>query len=131
MKPKRTHDNNPSKVKYKEYHTLWNIIEGAVVDAMKHHPDYFTKKGLDSLTTSITKRVVGAVIHNAKRTRKGGRLGGCEKSDTLQACRSGSHELRRGTGEDVATTRLSLSVLSGEDVSVGADSPTDTPSTEK
>lgn len=73
----RTSDKDAAFLKYSEYQKLWRIVEGAVVDAIKMHPDYVTDQGRHSMVKSITKRVVGSVIHNAKRTRKGGRLGGC------------------------------------------------------
>ena len=74
---RRTSAKSPAFLKHKEHQELWRMVESAVVDAMKMHPDYTTEKGRNSMVQSITKRVVGMLVHNAKRTRKGGRLGGC------------------------------------------------------
>lgn len=102
MKIQRTSRKSQVFMKYEEYSALWNIIEGAVVDAMKQHPDYVTDNGRHSMVQSITKRVVGAVIHNAKRTRKGGRLGGCNEPGFAKM--SGSHVPAMGRDEGASWT---------------------------
>lgn len=51
------------------YQQLWNVVDGAVSDAFKNHPDYLTKKGQRSARTSINKRVVGTVLGFAVQAR--------------------------------------------------------------
>lgn len=53
------------------YGQLWRIVDGAVADALKAHPDYLTDKGTRSARSSIVKRVTGAVIGYAGETAKG------------------------------------------------------------
>ncbi len=67
MKLKRTHKKNPAYLKYNKNRKLFRIIEGAVMDAMNQHPDYFTDQGRHSALTSITKRVCGAIIANPEK----------------------------------------------------------------
>lgn len=43
------------------YHKIWRIVDGAVKDALYHHPDYLTPKGRVSARESIVKRATGAV----------------------------------------------------------------------
>lgn len=75
MAVKRPSRRHPSYMKQAEHHRLWSLIEGAVVDAFRQHPDYLTPKGEGSAVNSITKRVIGQLVGNAKRTREGGRPG--------------------------------------------------------
>ena len=61
------------------YRRLWRVIEAAVVEAFKAHPDYLTDYGRHqgNATRSVCKRVVGAVhgyalqaaIHEKARSR--------------------------------------------------------------
>lgn len=44
------------------YQQLWSVVDGAVVDAFKNHPDYLTKKGRASARKSVVKRVTGTVL---------------------------------------------------------------------
>lgn len=55
----------------KAYGQLWPIVDGAVADALKSHPDYLTPKGERSARTSIVKRVTGTVIGFAEQSAKG------------------------------------------------------------
>lgn len=71
MNPKRAHKRNPAYIKYVNNRKLFRIIEGAVVDAMKQHPEYFTDKAEQNAVTSITKRVIGAVIANSDKVPRG------------------------------------------------------------
>ena len=50
--------------------TLWVAVEGAVVDALKSHPDYFTERGRRLAVGSITKRVVGQLTGAIKRSAR-------------------------------------------------------------
>jgi hypothetical protein len=43
------------------YRQVWRIVDGAVADAMKCHPEYFTGSGTRNARSSIVKRVVGAI----------------------------------------------------------------------
>lgn len=71
MKLKRTHKRNPAYLKYNKNRKLFRIIEGAVMDAMNQHPEYFTEAGQNSALPSITKRVCGAVIANSNKVPQG------------------------------------------------------------
>jgi hypothetical protein len=44
-----------------EYDRLWRVVEGAVRDALRSHPDYVPVKRKRAAVNSITKRVVGSV----------------------------------------------------------------------
>lgn len=55
---RRAHDKSPAKIKAGD-DKLWRVIEGAVIDAMKQHPEYLTNAGREAMAQSITKRVVG------------------------------------------------------------------------
>lgn len=53
------------------YQQLWGVVDGAVVDAFKNHPDYLTPKGQRSARTSVVKRVTGTVLSFAVQAAKG------------------------------------------------------------
>lgn len=59
------------------YRRLWRVVEAAVAETFKAHPDYLTDHGRHhgNATRSVCKRVVGAVhgyaVEAAKR-RSGG-----------------------------------------------------------
>lgn len=62
----------PSNViRSKAYADLWGIVDGAVVDAFKNHPDYLTPKGQRSARTSVVKRVCGTVLSFAEQSAQG------------------------------------------------------------
>lgn len=61
--------NNRNKITYPK---LWKIVDGAVIDAVTKHPDYFTEKGKMCIATSITKRVVGQVAGYLKGAQGAG-----------------------------------------------------------
>lgn len=71
MKITRTNKRNPVYLKHNKNRKLFRIIEGAVVDAMKQHPEYFTDKAGHSCVASITKRVMGAVLSNSDKVPRG------------------------------------------------------------
>lgn len=50
---------------------LWRIVEGAVADAFKSHPEYLTPAGRRWAQQSVTKRVVGSVQGFAAQTAEG------------------------------------------------------------
>jgi len=56
-------------LKYRDHARLWRLVEGAVVDAFRTHPDYLTQKGHWSAVQSVTKRVVGQLVGHAKQAR--------------------------------------------------------------
>lgn len=66
------------RVKHRDHARLVRMVEGAVVDAFRQHPEYLTPAGIQSAVGSITKRVVGTIVGHAMQTREGGRFGGCE-----------------------------------------------------
>lgn len=76
MTPRRPHQNSGAYLKAADHRRLWVLVEGAVVDAFRCHPDYLTTKGEKAAVESITKRVVGQIVGHAKQTREGGRFGG-------------------------------------------------------
>ena len=61
-KPRRTPAKSPARLQRADHARLWRLVEGAVVDAMQQHPDYFTAAGLHDAVQSITKRVVGSIV---------------------------------------------------------------------
>ena len=73
---KRSLKHSRARVKQKDHQRLWRMVEGAVLDAFKSHPDYLTDIGAPVAVESITKRVVGTLVGHANETRKGGRFGG-------------------------------------------------------
>ncbi len=74
MTPRRPSVTHPARVKHADVNRLWNAVEGAVIDAMNSHPEYYTRAGHLNMVASITKRAVGSVT--ALLTRKGGRTVG-------------------------------------------------------
>lgn len=55
------------------YAELWGVVDGAVVDAFKNHPDYLTVKGRASARKSVVKRVTGTVLSFAAQYAARGR----------------------------------------------------------
>jgi hypothetical protein len=55
------------------YRRLWRIVDGAVMDAFKMHPDYLSDKGRRGRAArlSVVKRVTGAVTSFAEQSVKG------------------------------------------------------------
>jgi hypothetical protein len=47
--------------RFSPYHDFWKIVDGAIRDALNHHPEYLTDKGRRSLRESILKRAAGAL----------------------------------------------------------------------
>jgi hypothetical protein len=77
MTLRRPSPKNPAVLKHQDHQRLWRMVEGAVVDALRSHPEYLTARGERSAVASITKRVVGNLTGHAKQTLAGGRLDGC------------------------------------------------------
>ena len=77
MTLRRPSPKNPAVLKHQDHQRLWRMVEGAVVDALRSHPEYLTARGERAAVASITKRVVGNLAGHAKQTLAGGRLGGC------------------------------------------------------
>lgn len=84
---KRTRPLHPDPGPYRQ---LWRLVDGAVADAFKCHPDYLTAKGhiLDNARRSVTKRVVGAVLGYAGQAARG--------SNIAPAMSAGADNLARG-----------------------------------
>ncbi|PZX03774.1 hypothetical protein [Celeribacter halophilus] len=74
--PRRNSKPSRAAMKHSDHARLWRMVEGAVVDAFKSHPDCLTERGARIAVESVTKRVVGTLVGHAKETQKGGRLGG-------------------------------------------------------
>ncbi len=81
MNIRRPSTKSPARMKHAEHTALWNAVEGAVVDAFRHHPDCLTDKGRRSFVESITKRVVGSV----RSALADGRVSGCKRPECRQA----------------------------------------------
>lgn len=64
MKPKKKSKVPAEKLAKHGYNyvQLWKIIDGAVFDALKMHPEYLTDRGHRNARLSIVKRVTGAVL---------------------------------------------------------------------
>lgn len=76
MTVKRRIKPSRAAMKHADHMRLWRLVEGAVVDALKSHPDYLTERGERNAVESITKRVVGTLAGHAHQVREDGRLGG-------------------------------------------------------
>lgn len=64
------------------YSRLWRVVDGAVRDAFRMHPDYLTRKGNRNARNSVTKRVTGTVLGFALEEARG-RLQTAEKAGGL------------------------------------------------
>lgn len=53
------------------YRQLWRVVDGAVTDCFKNHPDYLTGKGRRSAQGSLVKRVTGTVLSFAVQAARG------------------------------------------------------------
>lgn len=54
-----------------DYHQLWRIIDGAVYDAFKAHPEYLEHGREKDARQSIVKRVTGAILGYAAQAVEG------------------------------------------------------------
>lgn len=52
------------------YRQLWRIVDAAVLETFKAHPDYLTERGAKLARQSINKRVVGAILGFAEESAK-------------------------------------------------------------
>lgn len=78
VKPLRRPSRKDSAfLKNADHALLWNLVEGAVADAFRSHPDFLTNKGRQTVVRSVTKRVVGQLVGYAKQTLRRGRFGDC------------------------------------------------------
>lgn len=67
MHPKKRTKPPPQKTET-QYTKLWNIVDGAVLDAINCHPDYLNpQKSRKTVRASINKRVVGAVLASLRK----------------------------------------------------------------
>lgn len=79
VKPLRRPSRKDSAfLKNADHALLWNLVEGAVADAFRSHPDFLTDKGRKTVVRSVTKRVVGQLVGYAKQTLRRGRFGDCK-----------------------------------------------------
>lgn len=53
------------------YRQIWRVVDGAVADALKMHPDYLTSKGSWAARESIVKRVTGAITGYEAQASRG------------------------------------------------------------
>lgn len=49
---------------------IFRIIDGAMIDMVKQHPDYLTSKGYRAARMSAVKRILGGLLGYVKETRK-------------------------------------------------------------
>ncbi len=77
VKPRRLSRKHPAFTRHADHQRLWALVEGAVIDAIRSHPDYFTDRGARLAPGGITKRVVGQLVGHAQQTLVGGRFGAC------------------------------------------------------
>jgi len=92
MQPTRPGKTHRVRVNRPRYEKLWRVVEGAVVDALKAHPEYITKRGRRSMVTSVTKRVVGALASDAADSS-------ARRSPVAKGCnKTGDSSLRRRGG---------------------------------
>lgn len=98
MALQRTPDRHPAAVKHADHQRLWRMVEGAVADALRSHPEYLTEQGRRCAVASITKRVVGNLAGHAKQTLAGGRLGGCSAAQSTSEGAAGMGLLRPHSG---------------------------------
>ncbi len=61
--PKHIHKHDPARMKWSHHQRLFAAVETAVIEAIKAHPEYLTEAGDDYAVRSITKRVVGQIVH--------------------------------------------------------------------
>ena len=58
-----------------DYRRLWRIVDGAVRDCLKMHPDYIDPVKIRRVRESIAKRVTGAVLaYEAEAAKAEGRI---------------------------------------------------------
>lgn len=52
---------------------VWRVVDGAIRDAFKHHPDYLTVKGTRAhcARRSVAKRVTGALLSYLEQSKRG------------------------------------------------------------
>lgn len=60
----------PPAMNKRDHARLWRLVEGAVIDAFRAHPDYLTETGQRAAVKSITKRVTGQIAGHAQEARK-------------------------------------------------------------
>lgn len=70
-----------------DYIKLWRVIDGAVFDAFKMHPEYLTDRGHKNARLSVVKRVAGAITGFAAEAAKG-------RSGKEPAAKQGNGSLR-------------------------------------
>ena len=56
VKPRRLSRKHPAFARHADHQRLWALVEGAVIDAFRSHPDYLTDRGAQLAAGSITKR---------------------------------------------------------------------------
>lgn len=83
--PKRPDRKQPGLLKHSDHARLWGLVEGAVVDAFRAHPEYLTDRGSKAVVYSVTKRVVGQIVGHAKQTLRGSRLGDCRREGDVSS----------------------------------------------
>jgi hypothetical protein len=51
----------PKELPHSTYHAIWRIIDGAVREVIKSHPEYFNEKRHFEIRRSIVKRATGSI----------------------------------------------------------------------
>lgn len=65
--------NKPPPQKTKAlYKAIWKLADGAVMDTVRNHPDYFTDKGRTKLARmSTVKRIAGMMTSFVEKSTEG------------------------------------------------------------
>lgn len=65
--------NKPPPQKTKAlYKAIWKLADGAVMDTVRHHPEYFTDKGKTKVARmSTVKRITGLLTSFVEQSTEG------------------------------------------------------------
>ena len=56
-----------------DYQRIWSIVDGAIRDTMRMHPEYMRIRDRTTARISINKRVTGALVGELRQRRGDGR----------------------------------------------------------
>jgi hypothetical protein len=58
--PRRRHRPPPAKLDLPGYRQVWRVVDGAIADAIRAHPQHYAQPG--EARASIVKRVTGGIL---------------------------------------------------------------------
>jgi hypothetical protein len=67
--PRKLRKLKPPSDCAKSYEALWKLVDGAVLDCVKMHPEYFRSDRLTTVRASLVKRVTGSIHGFALQAR--------------------------------------------------------------